>query len=69
MTAVEQGQTSLIDGWGIHFIPLRGWTFNLWGFDCAKITLGSKVVRVGTDDAENLVTFLRERLAEHTPTS
>jgi hypothetical protein len=62
MTAVEPSTTSVIDGWGIHFIPLRGWTFNLWGFECVKISLGNKVIRIGTDDSENLVTFLQQRL-------
>ena len=63
ITAVEQGQTSLLDGWGIHFIPFRGWTINLWGFECAKIWRGKKVIRIGTDDSENLVKFLQEQIA------
>ena len=62
MTAVETGKTSLIDGWGIHFIPFRGWTFNLWGFECVKITLGKKRIRVGTDDSENLANFLHGKI-------
>lgn len=62
ITAVEQGKTSLVDGWGIHFIPFRGWTINLWGFECAKISRGDKVIRIGTDDSENLVKFLRDRM-------
>ena len=65
MTAVEQGKTSVIDGWGIHFIPFRGWTFNLWGFECAKISLGEKIIRIGTDDSENLVQFLQDQINEH----
>lgn len=64
ITAVEQGETSLIDGWGIHFIPFRGWTINLWGFECAKISRGDKVIRIGTDDSKNLVEFLRERIGQ-----
>ena len=64
ITEVEQGKSSLIDGWGIHFIPFRGWTFNLWGFECVKVHVGKKVVRVGTNDSENLVTYLRERIAQ-----
>lgn len=61
--SVEPGTTSLIDGWGIHFVPFRGWTFNLWGFECARITVtGDKVIRIGTDDSENLVRLLREKL-------
>ena len=62
ITKVEQGQTSLIDGWGIHFIPFRGWTINLWGFECAKIWHSNRVIRIGTDDSENLIRFLRERM-------
>jgi hypothetical protein len=64
ITAVEPGKSSIIDGWGIHFIPFRGWTINLWGFECAKIWRGKKVIRIGTDDSENLVNFLRSRLQE-----
>lgn len=64
MTAVEQGHSSLLDGWGIHFIPFRGWTINLWGFECAKITRGKKVIRIGTDDSKNLVDFLQERIEQ-----
>lgn len=58
MTDVAPARSSPIDGWGIHYLPGRGWIYNLWGFDCVKITLGDKVVRVGTDDMENLMAFL-----------
>ncbi len=59
---ISVGKTSLIDGWGIHFIPFRGWTLNLWGFECAKIIRNGKTIRIGTDDAENLVRMVREKL-------
>lgn len=62
ITAVEPGQTSLIDGWGVHYIPWRGWTYNLWGFGCARLQLGNRVVRIGTDDVDNLVSFLRRKV-------
>lgn len=62
ITAVEKGSTSVLDGWGIHFIPFRGWTINLWGFECAKIWRGDKVIRIGTDDSENLVAFLQDQI-------
>ena len=62
MTSVEPGRTSLIDGWGIHYIPGRGWTYNLWGFDCVVVHLGVKTVRIGTDDPAGLLAFLRTRL-------
>ncbi len=61
ITSVEPGRISIIDGWGIHYIPGRGWTYNLWGFGCVKLTLGRKVIRVGTDDVDKLVEFLRTK--------
>ncbi len=63
ITGVEPGRTSFIDGWGIHYVPGRGWTYNLWGFDCAVIHRGTKVIRVGTDDPEDLVAFLQQKCA------
>jgi hypothetical protein len=60
--SVEPGRTSLIDGWGIHWVPGRGWTYNLWGFDCALVRQGKKTIRVGTDDVAGLVEFLRARV-------
>ena len=65
ITSVESGRTSLVDGWGIHYVPGRGWTYNIWGFGCAKLTLGGKVIRVGSDDVENLVRFLQTRINDH----
>ncbi|MBU4270962.1 MAG: hypothetical protein KKE86_13565 [Planctomycetes bacterium] len=62
ITAVEPDRTKIIDGWGIHYIPGRGWTYNLWGFDCTRLSLGKKIIRVGTDDADNLVKFLKGKV-------
>jgi hypothetical protein len=61
ITGVEIGRTTILDGWGVHYMPGRGWTYSIWGFTCVKLTLGRKVMRVGTDDAEGLVKFLGER--------
>jgi hypothetical protein len=61
ITSVELGQTSIIDGWGIHYMFGRGWTYNIWGFGCVKLTLGRKIIRVGTDDADNLAKFLEKK--------
>ena len=61
ITGVEVGRTSILDGWGIHYFPGRGWTYNILGLDCVKLTLGRKVIRVGTDDAVNLAKFLAEK--------
>ncbi len=61
ITGVEIGRTTVLDGWGIHYFPGRGWTYNVWGFGCVKLTLGRKSVRVGTDDAEGLVKVVVEK--------
>jgi len=61
ITSVEPARTSWLDGWGIHWIPGRGWTYNLWGFDCVRLTVGGKTISVGTDDVENLARFLRDK--------
>lgn len=62
MTAAQRDRTSIIDGWGIHYVPWRGWTYNLWGFECVKISLGKRTIRVGTDDPDNLAEFLSTKI-------
>ncbi len=62
ITAVEIGRTSLLDGWGIHYFPGRGWTYNIFGGDCVKLTLGRKIIRVGTDDTDELAKVIREKI-------
>jgi hypothetical protein len=42
-------------------MPGHGWTYNFWGFGCVKLTLGRKIVRVGTDDAYELAKSLGEK--------
>ena len=61
ITDVRRCRSSLIDGWGIHYTPGRGWTYNLWGFECVVLTMGGKTIRIGTDDAEGLEAFLKRR--------
>ncbi len=67
MTAVETARSSIIDGWGIHWMPGKGWIYNLWGFDCVRITLGRKTVRIGTDDPQGLAEFLKTKIAADGP--
>lgn len=56
---VQRDRTSWIDGWGIHWAPFRGWTYNLWGFDCARLRMANgSTIRIGTDDPEGLIEFL-----------
>ena len=61
--SVEPDRTTLLDGWGIHYLPGRGTTFNIWGFHCVRVELENRTIRIGTDDVENLVAFLRQRIS------
>ena len=54
-------RSRVVDGWGIHYLPGRGWTWSLWGFDCVDIDLARGSIRLGTDDPENLAAFLRSQ--------
>ncbi|MCR9295724.1 MAG: hypothetical protein NXI32_23645 [bacterium] len=63
ITNVELGRSSLIDGWGIHWFPGRGWTYNIWGFDCVIVHCGRKVIRLGSDDSQALFEFLKQKLS------
>jgi len=61
---VRAARSKIIDGWGIHWVPGRGWTFNLWGFDCVELDLnGGKTMRIGTDDVKGLVAHVSARMA------
>ncbi len=65
LTAAERDRSSLVDSWGIHWVPGRGWIFNLWGFDCVRLTLrNGRTTRIGTDDPDGLTSFLQQKLRE-----
>jgi hypothetical protein len=64
ISSAEPDQTSWIDGWGIHWVPGRGYTYNLWGFSCVRLVVRERVIRIGSDDVENLVRFLRDKIRE-----
>lgn len=60
---VEVGRTLILDGWGIHLSIRGGWVWNLWGRDCVVVHFGNGgVLRIGTDDAENLAGFLEGKV-------
>ena len=68
IVACRSSRSRFIDGWGIHYIPGRGWTYNLWGFDCVELSMvDGKLIRVGTDDREALATFLRTTIDAQLP--
>ncbi len=62
--SVEPDRTILLDGFGVHWVPGRGTTYNIWGFDCVKLRVAGRTVRIGTDDVSGLTAFLRDQLAE-----
>lgn len=60
---VEVGKTTLLDGWGIHLSLRGGWVWNLWGWTCVVVRFkNGGTLRIGTDDAENLVEFLSSKV-------
>lgn len=66
--AFEPTRSSWVDGWGIHWGPGRGWTWNLVGFDCVLITDDrGKTLRLGTDDQDGLVAHLTRRVPHAAP--
>lgn len=69
ITRVEKGRTTFFDGWGIHYRPGWGWTWNVWGFDCVRVFCDKQVYNLGTDDPEGLLRFLEAKLAENRNTS
>ena len=62
--SAEVGRTSWIDGWGLHWLPGRGTTINIWGLDCVVLRVKGRIVRVGTDDPEGLAEYVQQRIAE-----
>lgn len=63
--SVEVGRTLLLDGWGIHLSIRGGWVWNLWGRTCVVVHFKhGGTLRIGTDDADNLVEFLRSKIGE-----
>lgn len=56
-----QERSRWIDGWGIHWTPGRGWLYNVWGYDCIRLDLDGRSVRLGTGDPAGLMAWLAER--------
>ena len=65
ITSVDPARSLFIDGWGIHYLPWRGWTYNLWGFDCVELRVDQKQICIGSDDVPNLVEFLKTKVGTH----
>jgi len=61
ITDAGPARSTFLDGWGIHWVPGRGRIYNIWGFDCVRITVRDKTVRIGTDDVNGLLQLLKKR--------
>ena len=61
ITEVEVDRTTWLDGWGIHMSLRGGWVWNIWGWECVKITRSNRVIRIGTNDPVRLAEFLQTR--------
>lgn len=63
--AAMRGAKAMRLGWshgiGIHSAPGGGWTWNVRGGAAVELTLERGRLLIGTDDAEGLVAFVRER--------
>lgn len=64
IVSAEIGRTAVLDGWGIHWSLRGGWVWNIWGRDCVVLQLRKGILRVGTDDAENLAEFLNQTIGK-----
>ena len=62
---VEIGRTLLLDGWGIHYSTRGGWVWNIWGRDCVVVYCEKEILRIGTDDAASLCTFLETKIGQN----
>jgi hypothetical protein len=60
--AVEPDRTTVLEGWGLHWTPGRGTTINIWGFDCVKLRVKGRTLRIGTDDRENLYHLIKMKM-------
>lgn len=60
--SAERDRTNILDGWGWHWTPGRGVTINIWGFDCVRIQVKGKTIRLGTDDPQGLINLLQLKM-------
>lgn len=62
---VDLGRTTLLEGLGLHFGVRGGRVWTIWGRDCVELELRSgSTFRIGTDDAENLASFVQTRIED-----
>jgi hypothetical protein len=55
------GRTTVLNGWGIHLTLRGGWIWSLSAGNCVVIRHRRGTISVGTNDAQGLVEFLKDR--------
>jgi len=67
--SVGPTRTTMLHGFGVHGLPGLFLVLNIWGFDAVQLRMRrrhaiwfAKTVIIGTDDAENLLAFLQEKI-------
>jgi len=56
----EIARSRFYEGWGMRF-TLSGMLYNIWGFDCVRITTAKRSFRLGTNDVPGLLALLERR--------
>lgn len=59
--SVESERLTLLDGLGLRRSKHGGWTWTIRGRDCVVVNLDRSSLRIGTDDPQGLIDFLRSR--------
>ena len=62
ITSVQTGRTTILDGWGIHMSLRGGWVWNIWGRDCVVLKLKKGMLSIGSDDAEQLASYINSKI-------
>jgi hypothetical protein len=60
--SAERGRTMFLDGWGIHYSLRGGWIWNIWGYDCIVLKLKRSTLRIGTNDVDQLLSFIHSKV-------
>ena len=63
IVSVQTGRTTILDGWWIHMSLRGGWVWNILGRDCVILKLKKGMLRVGSDDAEQLAAYIQGKIS------
>lgn len=61
---VDVGKTTELESWGVQGLQKGGFIIHIWGDACVALRFDKAVIRLGTDDAENLAAFLKTKISD-----